>query len=66
MSAKKESEGEQLREPRGKAAKRNRTDARGEQKAVERKRAIGHWATKNARDERLLSRRESALTAGES
>ena len=32
------------------AIKRNRTDARGEQKAVERKRAIGHWATKNARD----------------
>ena len=35
--------------PRGKAAKRNRTDARDEQKAVERKRAIGHWARKHPR-----------------
>lgn len=36
--------------PRGKAAKRNRTDAHGEKMAVERKRAIGHWAIKNAHD----------------
>lgn len=40
--------------PRGKAAKRNRTDAHGEKMAVERKRAICRWAIKNARDERTF------------
>lgn len=52
--------------PRGKAAKRNRTDAHGEKMAVERKRAICRWAIKNAHDERTFPSWDDALAAGES